>query len=551
MSNKENTEENEITISYMDLEYEEHPALQTLSCPICTCPAMPIVVRLPCGHIFCKAHILEWLKTNATCPMCKTEFEKKDIIEDKIIEDIINTLKVSCPQKELGCNWLGERGKLIDHLKNSCQYMTYKCIYPKCNYVGLTKDKEEHEKICEWKPYVCNLKGCNFKGYLGDKEHHENVCELKLVACPNYLNGNGCQMDKIMRKDFQDHLWKCEFFVKDLPWIIKKSDEIQVRQKNDFTYFEDQTKKSYERLKKLEDIVKAIEDDLESDVSTSKDSLMAIFMDFHWNPNDKNSSLKLSSNNLIVKYKKHCSPGCSWSSVRSSVPIPTYIPAFYYEIKILNFDEDWRYSNSIGISTKQAPLNQNIPPSSKKMWCYFNNGSININGKTKNYGENVNINDVIGCCVIFKSRTLFFTKNGQPLGIASKRLPIDIPLYPTVGMYNNSVIETNFGQKDFVFDFLSFISDLENNEKELNVMLKKGTESGDEYEYDSFSDDDNEYSEDEYSNRNTEDSFSESSFSLSDNSSDDESMMTDPDNNPSSLSVINSDITRLFSVLFN
>jgi len=185
------------------------------------------------------------------------------------------------------------------------------------------------------------------------------------------------------------------------------------------------------------------------------------------------------------------------------------------------------------------------------MWCYFNNGSININGKTKNYGENVNINDVIGCCVIFKSRTLFFTKNGQPLGIASKRLPIDIPLYPTVGMYNNSVIETNFGQKDFVFDFLSFISDLENNEKELNVMLKKGTESGDEYEYDSFSDDDNEYSEDEYSNRNTEDSFSESSFSLSDNSSDDESMMTDPDNNPSSLSVINSDITRLFSVLFN
>jgi len=92
---------------------------------------------------------------------------------------------------------------------------------------------------------------------------------------------------------------------------------------------------------------------------------------------------------------------------------------------------------------------------------------------------------------------------------------------------------------------------LENNEKELNVMLKKGNESGDEYEYDSFSDDDNEYSDDEYSNRNTEDSFSESSFSLSDNSSDDESMMTDPDNNPSSLSVINSDITRLFSVLFN
>lgn len=92
------------------------------------------------------------------------------------------------------------------------------------------------------------------------------------------------------------------------------------------------------------------------------------------------------------------------------------------------------------------------------MWCFFNNGTININGKSKNYSSTVNINDIIGCCLIFKSRTLFFTKNGQILGIASKRIPIDIPLYPTVGMYNNSVIETNFGQKDFVFDFLNFIS---------------------------------------------------------------------------------------------
>jgi len=290
---------------------------------------------------------------------------------------------------------------------------------------------------------------------------------------------------------------------------------------------------------------------LESDISTSRDSLMSIFMDFHWNPNDKNSSLKLSSNNLIVKYKKRSSPGCSWSSVRSSVPIPTYIPAFYFEIKILNFDEDWRYSTSIGISTKQAPLNQNIPPGSKKMWCYFNNGTININGKSKNYGPAVNINDIIGCCLIFKSRTLFFTKNGQTLGIASKRIPIDIPLYPTVGMYNNSVIETNFGQKDFAFDFMSFISDLENNEKELNAMPKKViNDSGDEYEYDSYTDDDNEYS-DEYSNRNTEDSsFSESSFSISDNSNDDNSI-SDAEQNPSSLSVINSDITRLLSELFN
>jgi len=78
---------------------------------------------------------------------------------------------------------------------------------------------------------------------------------------------------------------------------------------------------------------------------------------------------------------------------------------------------------------------------------------------------------------------------------------------------------------------------------------KTNNESGDEYDYDSYSEED-EYSE-EYSNRNTDSSFSESSFSISDNSSDEESVGSDVEQNPSSLSVINSDITRLFSELFN
>lgn len=93
---------------------------------------------------------------------------------------------------------------------------------------------------------------------------------------------------------------------------------------------------------------------------------------------------------------------------------------------------------------------------------------------------------------------------------------------------------------------------MDNNEKELNEMPKKIiNDSGDEYEYDSYSDND-EYSE-EPSNRNTDEdsSFSESSFSLSDNSSDEESMMSEIEQNPSTLSVINSDMTRLLSELFN
>jgi len=75
-------------------------------------------------------------------------------------------------------------------------------------------------------------------------------------------------------------------------------------------------------------------------------------------------------------------------------------------------------------------------------------------------------------------------------------------------------------------------------------------ESGDEYEYESYSEED-EYSE-EPSNRGSEDSsFSESSITMSENSSDDESIISEIEHARSTFSVINSDMTRLLSELFN
>ncbi|CAG8798672.1 25505_t:CDS:2, partial [Racocetra persica] len=60
--------------------------------------------------------------------------------------------------------------------------------------------------------------------------------------------------------------------------------------------------------------------------------------------------------------------------------------------------------------------------------------------------------DVIGCCIDYNARTVFFTKNGINLGIAFNNIPLS-RFYPMVGLrYPGQIVEANFGKSPFAFD---------------------------------------------------------------------------------------------------
>lgn len=72
------------------------------------------------------------------------------------------------------------------------------------------------------------------------------------------------------------------------------------------------------------------------------------------------------------------------------------------------------------------------------------------------YGSGVSVNDTLGCGLDFVNHTLFFTKNGEHLGIALSEIDTTKSYYPVVGIQGAGEIrETNFGQTPFVFDFKS------------------------------------------------------------------------------------------------
>lgn len=73
------------------------------------------------------------------------------------------------------------------------------------------------------------------------------------------------------------------------------------------------------------------------------------------------------------------------------------------------------------------------------------------------YGPTFTTDDVVGCCVNFRTNTVFYTKNGLPLGVAFKGI-LNEPLHPAIGLRTpGEIVEANFGQKPFVFDFQHYL----------------------------------------------------------------------------------------------
>ena len=52
-----------------------------MKCRICFEEQSEVPTVTPCGHVFCHKHILEWLKQESSCPVCRRHLNTKQLIQ--------------------------------------------------------------------------------------------------------------------------------------------------------------------------------------------------------------------------------------------------------------------------------------------------------------------------------------------------------------------------------------------------------------------------------------------------------------------------------------
>lgn len=164
-------------------------------------------------------------------------------------------------------------------------------------------------------------------------------------------------------------------------------------------------------------------------------------------------------------------------------PIPLNVggsKVLYYEVIVS--DEPVLSGNGVGLLLSGISLNNHMPGWEKGSYAihsdngnaYYNNESTIYQCKGFAYAPAFQRNNaVIGCGYNFKTKEIFFTIDGQFIGVAFN-LPDEVPvgdIAPCIGMLSkNSYYTVNLGHFPFVFNIDAYICG-DNVEKLENVIL--------------------------------------------------------------------------------
>ena len=162
------------------LKFVDHISSE-LVCTICLSPFVG-PETLVCGHTFCAHCLSETLGHQCSkdphCPLCRQE-ARLDAPVPKLIERVLDSLRVKCPNHELGCKDVLPRGEVKMHVMHHCDYSAIECPKEGCHYSVLRKQAEEE---CVHVRVTCEL--CRQTGWRSQlHEHLEQTCPADSACC--------------------------------------------------------------------------------------------------------------------------------------------------------------------------------------------------------------------------------------------------------------------------------------------------------------------------------------------------------------------------------
>ena len=208
-----------------------YPPPCEVTCKICQLPCKESQISLCCKNNFCAGHVTttkdgDSYALQKECPICCSD--KFEYFPDNQADEKIQSLLIYCPNKDVGCNWIGQlsqvymhcnddnsgcllkeirctsncgkvlqRQHLSDHLLHDCSRY---CPYCKRS-TGQQEIVKFHKENCQKYPIVCP-NNCGVTVSRDEIAEHKNICPLQEIDCEYYKIG--CR-DKILCKDKEWH----------------------------------------------------------------------------------------------------------------------------------------------------------------------------------------------------------------------------------------------------------------------------------------------------------------------------------------------------------
>lgn len=169
------------------------------------------------------------------------------------------------------------------------------------------------------------------------------------------------------------------------------------------------------------------------------------------NVHDKAAGLELGSDGLDVKFAGPPKAENEAACVRADFPVPKDCGIYYFEVTLQGKHKE----GLIGVGFSGSKVSLNKPPGwEAESWAYHGDDGFSFcqSFPGKAYGPKYNWNSTIGCGINFRTGSIFFTKDGNNLGVAFRDIK-GPSLYPSVGMKKTGEhVRINFGQSPFVYD---------------------------------------------------------------------------------------------------
>ncbi|XP_066292163.1 E3 ubiquitin-protein ligase PDZRN3-like [Branchiostoma lanceolatum] len=158
-----------------ELEMFDPPPDQEFICSICRC-VMEDPQECPCGHVFCKECIQQWLRSHSNCPNCRKQcYQVKPVLP--MVRNLINHLTIRCENHQAGCDKKVQL-EYYDNHKKVCDYASVPCPNEGCDLHVLRINMDKHNSVCDYHRDTC-VKGCGISILRKEQKGHSCILELK------------------------------------------------------------------------------------------------------------------------------------------------------------------------------------------------------------------------------------------------------------------------------------------------------------------------------------------------------------------------------------